>query len=290
MRNIIIISVALALFSCNKKEEKPLKKIPLIAEIKDIHPELYGSWVGTFVAEDYDEEAETDISSRKINLTIRKITDKEVVAQSIVSGNVRPLKGSVVQLGSIITFKLREPGDNKFDGEFTFEIANDTLSGVWVSYDKTVPITKRSYKLTKKAFAYKPELMLSSDDTDDFVDYVNPKKVKWKTDDGEEYEDETYRFSTDKIFSLNASIQPMVEDTLKELRKIDLEIIRNTIYARHGYSFKKAGVRQFFDFVDWYVPVSNNVDAELTPLEKANIAMLLRFEQYATDNYDSFGR
>ncbi len=290
MKNICIFILALAACSCHKKEEKTLKKIPVIAEIKDIHPELYGSWVGTFVAEDYDEEADTDTSPRKINLTIRKITDQEVVAQSLVSGNVRPLKGNAVQLGSIITFKLREPGDNKFDGEFTFEIANDTLSGIWVSYDKTVPIKKRSYKLTKKAFVYKPELMLSNENTDDFVDYVNPKTVKKTTDEGEEYEDETYRFSSDKIFTLNASTQPMVEDTLKELRKIDLEIIRNTIYARHGYSFKKAGVRQFFDFIDWYVPVSNNVDAELTPLEKANISMLLRFEQYATDNYDSFGR
>ena len=74
------------------------------------------------------------------------------------------------------------------------------------------------------------------------------------------------------------------------MKKLELEIIRNTIFARHGYAFKKKSYRQFFDFVDWYIPVSNNVANKLTSIEKANINLLERFEQYAKDNYDSFGR
>ena len=54
--------------------------------------------------------------------------------------------------------------------------------------------------------------------------------------------------------------------------------------------FDKKSYRQFFDSVEWYIPVSENVDAKLTALEKANIKLLERFEQYAEDNYDSFGR
>ena len=46
----------------------------------------------------------------------------------------------------------------------------------------------------------------------------------------------------------------------------------------------------FFENADWYVPVSNNVDADLTPLEKENVALLARFEKYAEDHYDTFGR
>jgi YARHG domain-containing protein len=289
MKNILTLFLVLTLISCNTKEKSP-KTIPLIAEIKDIHPELYGSWVGTFIAGDSDDEMEEDFSARKINLTIKKITDKEVIGQSIVSGNVRPLKGTAIKSGNTLTFRLREPGDDKFDGEFTFEIKNDTLSGNWVSYNKSVLVKKRSYKLIKKAFIYNPDLMLSDEDTEEFIDYVNPQKVHKTNQNGAVYEDHTYRFSSDKIFTLNASTQVMVEDTLKNLRKLDLEILRNTIYARHGYSFKKAGVRQFFDFIDWYVPVSNNVDNQLTALEKENISILKRFEQYATDSYDYFGR
>ena len=80
------------------------------------------------------------------------------------------------------------------------------------------------------------------------------------------------------------------EIDVKNLKKLELEIIRNTIFARHGYTFKKKTYRQFFDPVAWYVPVSNDVSGSLSDLEKENITLLKRFEKYAIDNYDTFGR
>ena len=80
------------------------------------------------------------------------------------------------------------------------------------------------------------------------------------------------------------------EDDLKNLRKLDLQIIKNTIFARHGYAFKKQILRNFFDPVEWYVPVKNNVDNDLTPIENKNVKLLDRFTKYAEDNYDTFGR
>lgn len=82
----------------------------------------------------------------------------------------------------------------------------------------------------------------------------------------------------------------MTETDLKNLKKLELEIIRNTIFARHGYTFKKKAVRQFFDPVDWYVPMYDDVQDKLTTLELKNIALLNRLEKYAEDNYDTFGR
>jgi hypothetical protein len=38
------------------------------------------------------------------------------------------------------------------------------------------------------------------------------------------------------------------------------------------------------------VPISSDVTKELSQLERGNIALLMRFEKYATDNYDHFGR
>ncbi|WP_435524420.1 YARHG domain-containing protein [Chryseobacterium indoltheticum] len=69
-----------------------------------------------------------------------------------------------------------------------------------------------------------------------------------------------------------------------------MEIIKNAVFARHGYSFKKQTYRNFFEQTDWYIPVSNNVDSELSPMEKDNVALLNRFIKYAEDKYDSFGR
>lgn len=73
--------------------------------------------------------------------------------------------------------------------------------------------------------------------------------------------------------------------------KSDMEILRNSIYARHGYSFKTRKMRYVFDtYVDWYIPMSTDVSKELTPLEQENIALLKRYEQHAETYYDTFGR
>jgi len=92
------------------------------------------------------------------------------------------------------------------------------------------------------------------------------------------------------FFKINASKQKLAEKDLKNLRKLDMEIIKNAVFARHGYAFKKPTYRYFFEQTDWYIPVSNNVDSELSPMEKDNVALLNRFIKYAEDKYDSFGR
>ena len=71
----------------------------------------------------------------------------------------------------------------------------------------------------------------------------------------------------------------------------DLEVMRNSIYARHGYSFRNRRMRFLFDqLVDWYMPVSVNITGELTDLEKKNIDLLKRYEAHAEKYYDVFGR
>jgi hypothetical protein len=72
--------------------------------------------------------------------------------------------------------------------------------------------------------------------------------------------------------------------------KGDLEIIRNAIYARHGYSFKNRKMRYVFDQIDWYNPVHVDIRSDLTDLEKKNIDLLKRYEGHAVTYYDSFGR
>ena len=71
----------------------------------------------------------------------------------------------------------------------------------------------------------------------------------------------------------------------------DLEVMRNAIYARHGYSFQNREMRVFFDnYVSWYIPVSIDMTKQLTPIEKQNIELLKRYEKHAATYYDRFGR
>lgn len=302
-RNIYLLLALSALIGCkdrtNKKAVEPKAKDSVVIE-REAHQELYGNWVGDFVIdenllEDGAGLPNTDYNP-KINLTIKKITDKgNVFGQNVVKGNLRSLTGKLEGEGNAIQLLLDEPGDKKSDGRFEIKLRDDTLIGSWVAYDQSVKIKKRNFKLLKKQFAYNPNLMLNNQDEEygTLVDWINSKKKEATDQDGDStytYVMEYYRSASPAVFSINASKQKLAEKDLKNLKKLDLEIIRNTIFARHGYAFTKPSIRQFFDPVDWYVPVSKDVSADLSPLEKDNIAILTRFEKYATDNYDTFGR
>jgi len=50
--------------------------------------------------------------------------------------------------------------------------------------------------------------------------------------------------------------------------KEDLEIMRNEIFARHGYCFKKKHLRKQFENKDWYIPNSVDIKNDLTEIEK----------------------
>ena len=77
---------------------------------------------------------------------------------------------------------------------------------------------------------------------------------------------------------------------VENLKKGDLTIIRNTIYARHGYSFKNRPLRVFFDAQPWYIPVHTDITTDFTDIEIKNIELLMSFEENAAEYYDSFGR
>lgn len=291
MKKIIVLFSLFIAFGCKKEEKQAV-----VANDKmtlDENQKLYGNWVGDFIVTEADSLAdESDyVYNNKLNLVIKKIENFKAFGQSIVAGNSRPLIGSFSEYNGEYRFTFNEPGNNSNDGKFTFKIINDTLKGTWTANDRKNKVLSRKFVLTKQNFKYNPNLMLP-DDTE-YVDWYSEKldSVKEVIDDEEEtYYEETYRTASDIITKLNASTTLLSENDLKNLKKLELEIIRNTIFARHGYSFKKKSFRQFFDPVDWYIPVTDDMSGKLTLIEQKNIVLLNRFQKYAEDNYDSFGR
>lgn len=265
--------------------------------IPEVHQEYYGIYTGDFAGmekaiDEYDgSEYDVDMY-KKISLKINRITKDSVYGQSIVNGNQRPFRGVFNE--SSKSFVLDEPGNDKTDGRFEVKLNGDSLTGKWNAFNKSaVKSPLKTLKLTKKEFVYNPNFMLDKDSN--LVDWSNPKDFVEKYTDTDTGKTESYttsknRVASEAVFKLNASKQKLTEKDLKNLRKLDLEIIKNSVFARHGYSFKKETYRNFFEQTDWYIPVSNNVDNELTPMEKENVALLNRFTKYAEDKYDSFGR
>lgn len=263
----------------------------------EIHKELYGIYSGNFIGkemfkDEFDGSEFENSVEKRLSLKINRITKDSVYGQSIVNGNQRKFQGIFNE--SANSFVLDEPGTDKTDGRFEVKISGDSLTGKWSAFNKSaVKSPNKTLKLVRKDFVYNPNFML--DENSDLIDWANPKDFVEKyidpdTKKTEKYNVEKNRMASDAVFKLNASKEKLTENQLKNLRKLDLQIIKNSVFARHGYSFKKETYRNFFEQTDWYIPVSSNVDADLTPMEKENVALLNRFIQYAEDRYDHFGR
>ena len=61
----------------------------------------------------------------------------------------------------------------------------------------------------------------------------------------------------------------------KHLRLEDLDVMRNEIFAEYGYRFKSEKWQRYFGAMDWYTPRYDNVDDQLTEIEKRNVQFLL---------------
>lgn len=125
----------------------------------------------------------------------------------------------------------------------------------------------------------------------DWNKFTEEKTIE-EYDDGEfeEWIGKEFVSATELIYTINASNTLLKKEDIENLKKGDITIIRNTIYARHGYSFKNRPLRIFFDAQDWYIPVHVNIKSDFTTIEKENIKLLLKFEKNASEYYDYFGR
>ena len=295
------------LYSCNhsgqhsKSTDKSTDPENYDPEAVAIQPnryqELLGCWVGDFSADEDNKNNNLDDNDdywtlhKKICLSIDSIIGSQVFGHSLVGGLQRSFKGTFEEIDKkTYSFRVKEPGTNPYDGTFDFKISNNTLMGDWTANGK-LRIMVRKYTLNKRKFEYNPHNMF-----EEYAQYVDENDTKKQTYteeiDGEinEYTQELYVASTDKIMEINASLDKLTKEEVENLKKVDIMIIRNSIYARHGFSFRDPNLRSFFESQEWYMPVTMDIQKDLTKLEKDNIKLLLRYEKIAEQNYDSFGR
>jgi len=189
--------------------------------------------------------------NNKITMLITTVAGDSVVGRTIVGGNDRPFKGTFSKNGEVYTFNGKEPGDHRDDGEFSFSISEAYPDTVRGSWK---PFAKgrpgKEYSLTRRKFEYKPDVGI----------YPQASQRLLKAKD--------------------------VENMMKE----DLQFMRNEIFARHGFCFSKRDMRQLFEMEDWYVPNTVDIRGFLTEIEKKNIDLIKRYEKYAEEYGDEYGR
>jgi hypothetical protein len=194
-----------------------------------------------------------NFGTNKITLLITKATSDSIVGRSIVGGNDRPFVGSVLSDGNKYTINAKEPGDDKDDGIFNFTIDTtnlQALSGSWKPNKSTTTIKEKSFHLERKA----------------------------------------YKYSKDAGTFPKASQRLLKVEDVENVMKEDLEFMRNEIFARHGYCFQQKSLRQKFENEEWYVPNTIDIKNRLTDIEKKNIALIKKYEKYADEYGDDFGR
>jgi hypothetical protein len=77
---------------------------------------------------------------------------------------------------------------------------------------------------------------------------------------------------------LAALAQPLAESAIERLSRLDLRLLRSTIAARRGATFKAPTLKGTFTQVSWYQPNPTYTPALLTPVDRANIRAITRRE------------
>jgi hypothetical protein len=70
----------------------------------------------------------------------------------------------------------------------------------------------------------------------------------------------------------------LAEDQLKGLSLLELRILREEFYARKGKKFEEPGIRDYFNWQDWYKPAKNQKAIKLNDIEQKNVELLAAYE------------
>ncbi len=65
---------------------------------------------------------------------------------------------------------------------------------------------------------------------------------------------------------------------LSNLSKEDMKIMRNEIFARHGYIFKTLEMKSYFGAQSWYHGQYDDVTTMLSEIEKQNVELIKQNE------------
>ena len=70
----------------------------------------------------------------------------------------------------------------------------------------------------------------------------------------------------------------LTEDKLAGLNILELRILREEFYARHGKTFDAPGIREYFAWRDWYKPAKDQKTVKLNKIEQQNVDLIAAYE------------
>lgn len=246
--------------------------------------DIIGNWVGSFnVPQSYmnayifDDGRQPWHIEDKINISIQHIEENRVDGISIIAGTARPLKGTIQETANGFDIILVEPGREQYDGTYHLFLDSRTsmIRGTWLAY-KDIVLKERNLSLKKRFFSYNP--MRSMQRVNMRNDNPLFRYIKMRSEYFGLYD--AIEGPSQQVYDINPCTRIINSYQAESLSGNDLMLLRNIIFAKHGYAFKKRPLRIYFESQPWYIPVSTNVKNELTYIEKENIKTILRYEKY----------
>ena len=70
----------------------------------------------------------------------------------------------------------------------------------------------------------------------------------------------------------------MTDEDLEDLDKVQLRIMRNAVYARHGRMFQSEDLQTLFNECSWYTKNPEYTDGFLTETDRYNISLIQKYE------------
>ncbi len=83
------------------------------------------------------------------------------------------------------------------------------------------------------------------------------------------------RSANDGLYPITR-VRKLIYEDLMYMTQSELRLMRNEIYARHGYIFSSADLREHFGRQSWYYPTSKNVT--LNSVEQYNVNFIKQYE------------
>ena len=205
-------------------------------------------------------------------------------------------------IGAVAFIVITMQKDNKnTDIGNTGTPTETTENGIVLSVDDVEDeVTESTYTLSGTASVSGKEAVLSINGEERRTIYPEDGEVHWSEevsleegentfdirlrDDGSNYqinyvkikytapeEEEEYLFPSDSEY--------ITDSDLAGKTKEEVALIRNEIYARHGYVFNTEAYQEYFSQKEWYSPNPNFSEAVLNEIELANKDFLVEYEE-----------
>ena len=187
----------------------------------------------------------------------QKPKDVPQTESPLVSASSVPKKGNGIVIGLVVTIVV-------LVGLlavllFTKE-DSDTYSSVPKRIDATASYSDNQVAETQNASTVATAQAAAEED-----DALDDDEPQWE----EEFQPDGFDFVCER---------EVTAADLSGLSKADLRIMRNWIYARHGYKFKSKDLQDYFGQFDWYSPRYTDVTSQLSAIEKNNVEFIKRHE------------